>query len=119
MQDYERELAYLKQKVDAGAEFIITQVLGAPTACVATPNARCLTPCDAQMFFDVDCFLNFVRDCRAKGIHCPIVPGIMCIQVRPNARLCVLPFCACEPVWGLRVCVCGLMPRPCTERTWL
>lgn len=32
------------------------------------------------MFFDPDVFLTFVDDCRAWGINCPIVPGIMCIN---------------------------------------
>lgn len=52
--DYEKELSYLKKKVDAGADFIIT-----------------------QMFFDASTFLAFVGDCRRKGITCPIVPGIL------------------------------------------
>ena len=29
------------------------------------------------MFFDVPCFVAFVKACRAVGIDCPIVPGIM------------------------------------------
>ena len=52
-----REIAYLKAKVDAGADMIIT-----------------------QMFFDVDVFLAFVRDCRAAGIAVPIQPGLMLVQ---------------------------------------
>jgi methylenetetrahydrofolate reductase (NADPH) len=56
-EDYARELAYLKEKVDAGADLIIT-----------------------QMFFDVAVFLQFVQDCRAAGIACPIIPGIMLVQ---------------------------------------
>ena len=56
-EDYQGELAYLKQKVDAGADFVIT-----------------------QMFFDVDVYTAFVAACRAAGIHCPIVPGIMILQ---------------------------------------
>ena len=55
--DYAKELAYLKSKVDAGADAIIT-----------------------QMFFDGNVFLQFVKDCRAIGINCPILPGIMVIQ---------------------------------------
>lgn len=31
------------------------------------------------MFFDTNVYIQFVKDCRAAGIHCPIVPGIMCI----------------------------------------
>jgi Methylenetetrahydrofolate reductase len=32
------------------------------------------------MFFDVHVFHQFVHDCRAIGITCPIIPGIMCIN---------------------------------------
>jgi methylenetetrahydrofolate reductase (NADPH) len=55
--DYESEMAYLKEKVDAGADFIIT-----------------------QMFFETAVFVKFVKDCRARGIMCPVMPGIMLIQ---------------------------------------
>ena len=54
---YAGELAYLKQKVDAGADMIIT-----------------------QMFFDDEVYLQFVKDCRAAGINVPIQPGIMLVQ---------------------------------------
>ena len=54
--DYRIELDYLKQKQDAGAQFIVT-----------------------QMFFDCDVFEDFVKACRAHGITIPIIPGIMCI----------------------------------------
>lgn len=56
-EDYEKEMAYLKEKVDAGADCIIT-----------------------QLFYDVDVFVTFVHDCRARGITVPILPGIMIIQ---------------------------------------
>lgn len=52
--DYQNDLQYLKQKVDAGADFIIT-----------------------QLFFDVDIFIKFYQDCRNIGIKCPILPGIL------------------------------------------
>lgn len=55
--DYENELKYLKKKVDAGANCIIT-----------------------QLFFDVNVFLSFVASCRAIGITVPIIPGIMCVS---------------------------------------
>jgi methylenetetrahydrofolate reductase (NADPH) len=48
------ELTYLKQKVDAGADFVIT-----------------------QLFFDNKVFLDFVAKARAKGITCPILPGML------------------------------------------
>ncbi|OIT36719.1 PREDICTED: methylenetetrahydrofolate reductase 2-like [Nicotiana attenuata] len=54
---YENDLAYLKRKVDAGADLIVT-----------------------QLFYDTDIFLKFVNDCRQLGITCPIVPGIMPIN---------------------------------------
>ena len=55
---YEEDLVHLKEKVDAGADIIIT-----------------------QLFFQAPVFLKFVRDCRAIGITIPILPGIMPIQV--------------------------------------
>lgn len=54
---YEDDLKHLKAKVDAGADLIIT-----------------------QLFYDVDIFVKFVNDCRAIGITCPIIPGIMPIH---------------------------------------
>ena len=55
--DYKKEMDYLKEKVDAGGDFIIT-----------------------QMFFDAEVFKTFVKDCREWGINCPVVPGLMCIN---------------------------------------
>ncbi|PIA59757.1 hypothetical protein AQUCO_00400570v1 [Aquilegia coerulea] len=54
LEAYQSDLAYLKKKVDAGADLIVT-----------------------QLFYDTDIFLKFVNDCRQIGITCPIVPGIM------------------------------------------
>eukprot|EP00047_Mylnosiga_fluctuans_P001811 m.222012 g.222012 ORF g.222012 m.222012 type:complete len:333 (+) comp10693_c0_seq1:44-1042(+) len=56
-EDYAKEIAYLKSKVDAGADVIIT-----------------------QMIFEAEVYGVFVKDCRAAGIHVPILPGIMCIS---------------------------------------
>lgn len=54
---YEDDLLHLKEKVAAGADFIIT-----------------------QLFFRAETFLKFEEDCRAIGITCPILPGIFPIQ---------------------------------------
>mmetsp|Transcript_16522 Transcript_16522/g.47426 ORF Transcript_16522/g.47426 Transcript_16522/m.47426 type:complete len:721 (+) Transcript_16522:150-2312(+) len=53
----EEEMMHLKAKMDAGADFILT-----------------------QFFYDVRSFLDYVKRCRAYGITCPILPGIMPIQ---------------------------------------
>jgi methylenetetrahydrofolate reductase (NADPH) len=50
----EKDMQYLKQKVDAGADLIVT-----------------------QLFYDTDKFLSFVEKARTMGIDCPIIPGIM------------------------------------------
>lgn len=35
-----------------------------------------------QLFFRSETFLQFLKDCQAIGITCPIVPGIFPLQVR-------------------------------------
>lgn len=47
------DLKFLKQKIDNGADYIVT-----------------------QMFFDNKKFFEFVEKCRAEGITVPIIPGI-------------------------------------------
>ena len=56
-EDYKGEMDYLKKKVDAGGDMIIT-----------------------QMHFDTSVFLKFVQDCRDWGINVPIIPGLMLVQ---------------------------------------
>ena len=60
---YEEDILRLKEKVDAGSDFIIT-----------------------QLFFNSSTFMKFVDDCRAAGINCPIIPGIMPIQSFDSLR---------------------------------
>lgn len=49
----ESDLAFIKKKVEAGAEYIVT-----------------------QMFFDNNKYFEYVESCRNAGIHIPIVPGL-------------------------------------------
>jgi methylenetetrahydrofolate reductase (NADPH) len=65
----ESDLCYLAEKVDAGVDFLIT-----------------------QMFFDNNFYFDFVARARATGITAPIIPGVMPItrvgQVERMAQLC-------------------------------
>jgi methylenetetrahydrofolate reductase (NADPH) len=56
-EDLDELMVHLKEKVDAGATFIIT-----------------------QMFYDVDIFIDWMGKVRAAGITIPIIPGIMPIH---------------------------------------
>ncbi|MFT4598862.1 MAG: methylenetetrahydrofolate reductase (NADPH) [Bacteroidia bacterium] len=57
------DLKFLKRKVDAGAEFITT-----------------------QMFFDNKKYFEYVDLCREAGIHVPIIPGIKPITKKIHLR---------------------------------
>lgn len=67
--DAESDLHHLKQKVDAGVDFLIS-----------------------QLFFDNEDFFAFVDRARNAGIDCPIIPGIMPItnlnQVKRFTAMC-------------------------------
>jgi methylenetetrahydrofolate reductase (NADPH) len=62
----ESDLKYLKAKIDAGADYIIT-----------------------QMFFDNDKYFSFVKSCREIGINVPIIPGLK--PVYTKKQLTILP----------------------------
>ena len=60
---YSDDLNYLKSKVDAGADFIVT-----------------------QLSFSADQYISFIKDCHAIGIKVPIIPGIFPIQTKASIR---------------------------------
>jgi len=62
----ETDLRFLKAKVDAGAEYIIT-----------------------QMFFDNQKYFDFVKRCRDIGITIPIIPGLK--PITSKKQLTVIP----------------------------
>ena len=62
----EIDLLKLKEKVDAGAEYVMT-----------------------QMFFDNQKFFDFVNACKAIGINVPIIPGLK--PITNKKQLSVLP----------------------------
>lgn len=62
----EADLHYMKAKVDAGAEYIVT-----------------------QMFFNNKKFFEFEKLCRAAGISVPIIPGLK--PITSKKQLTVIP----------------------------
>lgn len=60
------DINYLKAKVDAGAEYIVT-----------------------QMFFDNQKYFEFVSKCRDNGIQVPIIPGLK--PIYNKKQLSVIP----------------------------
>jgi methylenetetrahydrofolate reductase (NADPH) len=67
--DLAHDLRFLRQKVDSGVSFLIT-----------------------QLFFDNELYFRFVEDARAAGIDAPIIPGVMPItdvrQIKTITGMC-------------------------------
>jgi methylenetetrahydrofolate reductase (NADPH) len=67
--DLAHDLHFLKQKVESGASFLIT-----------------------QLFFDNELYFRFIDEARAAGIEVPIIPGIMPItdvkQIKTITGMC-------------------------------
>lgn len=62
----ETDILHAKKKVEAGAEYIVT-----------------------QMFYDNKVFFDYVDKCRAAGINVPIIPGLKILAVK--SHLTTLP----------------------------
>jgi methylenetetrahydrofolate reductase (NADPH) len=75
------DIARVKQKVEAGAEYVVT-----------------------QMFFDNAYYFNFVEECRRQGIVVPIIPGIKILATQqqvvsiPRTFHCEVPSGLAEEV---------------------
>ncbi|MDR1582505.1 MAG: methylenetetrahydrofolate reductase [NAD(P)H] [Prevotellaceae bacterium] len=54
VETFEQDILHLKEKIDAGADFLIT-----------------------QLFFDNDIYFSFVNKLRKAGIRCRVIPGII------------------------------------------
>lgn len=86
------EMAYLKSKIDAGAEVVLT-----------------------QLFFDPKCYFQFAKNALDAGITAPIIPGIMPIsnvgQVKRFTSMCgaTLPDSMLQELEGLSVDTSAVM----------
>ena len=58
------DLRYLKAKIDAGAEYVVT-----------------------QMFYDNRAYFKYVDECREMGINVPIIPGLKPLSTRSQLNI--------------------------------
>jgi methylenetetrahydrofolate reductase (NADPH) len=62
--DLDLDMENLKRKVDAGAEYVVT-----------------------QMFFDNQKYFDFVNKCRTNGITIPIIPGLKVLATKKQLEI--------------------------------
>jgi len=55
------DIGFVKEKINAGAQYIVT-----------------------QMFYDNTAYFDFVAACRKEGIEVPIIPGLKILLAKPN-----------------------------------
>lgn len=58
------DIKYLKTKIEAGAEYVVT-----------------------QMFFDNSKYIEFVKKCKEQGIDIPIIPGLKILTSKKQAAI--------------------------------
>jgi len=81
----ETDLRYTREKVDAGAEYIVT-----------------------QMFFDNAAYFDYVERCREAGIQVPIIPGLKIVKSKKQLRTiprtfhCEIPVALADEVEAAR-----------------
>jgi len=63
-QSLDKDIQYLKLKVDNGAQYVV-----------------------AQYFYDNDYFFDYVKKCKDQGIKVPIIPGIMPVYTVKMTRM--------------------------------
>ncbi|KAJ2451353.1 methylenetetrahydrofolate reductase 1 [Coemansia sp. RSA 2424] len=61
--DRDQDLGYLAEKVQAGADFVVSQLV-----------------------YDADIFIRWLAKCRDIGITCPVVPGVLPVQSYQSFR---------------------------------
>ena len=89
----EIDLQNLKTKVDAGADFITT-----------------------QLFFDNAVYHHFVQRCRNAGIEIPVLPGLLpVLSIGQVRRFCAMCEVDCPLNWRIR----SKTPQRKTNLPWV
>ena len=85
------DIRWVKQKVEAGAEYIVT-----------------------QMFFDNGHYFRFVEECRRQGIEVPIIPGLKILTAKRQLTSVPRTF-HCEIPEGLAEAIEAAKPKHVIE----